>query len=65
MSQFDTMSDNTSVVPYNIWLTSSADFPWILKVDFSKLDNSYLFNCPCVADVRTAIYTIISRIQKL
>lgn len=59
------MGDNTSVVPYNIWLSSSADFSWILKVDTSKLDNVYLFNCPTVADVRTAIYTIISRIQKL
>uniref|UniRef100_A0A915D5R2 Phosphofurin acidic cluster sorting protein 2 n=1 Tax=Ditylenchus dipsaci TaxID=166011 RepID=A0A915D5R2_9BILA len=57
-------ADSQCVVPANIWLTSSADLPWLCRLDSSLLVNVRIFDCPCLTDVRTGIQAIIGRIQK-
>lgn len=69
LSQHDANSSaanvGSSVVPNNIWLSSSADLPWIANVNSSMLENVRLFDCSNLADIRAVLHIIIGRIQKL
>ncbi|KAI6189930.1 hypothetical protein M3Y97_00061500 [Aphelenchoides bicaudatus] len=54
----------TSIVAPNVWICSSADFPWLSKVDFGQLKKARILDCATQVEIRAVVQSIISRIQK-
>lgn len=58
------LDDSKSFIAQNVWICSSSDLPWIAKTDSSQLRTLRLIDCSSSLDVRTAMQTIVGRIQK-
>ncbi|KAI3421973.1 hypothetical protein GPALN_012510 [Globodera pallida] len=54
---------STHIIPEHIWICSSADLPWISKVNNKLLDPICLLDCPSSVSVRALMQAIIWRIQ--
>ncbi|KAI6213539.1 hypothetical protein M3Y94_00162100 [Aphelenchoides besseyi] len=58
------LDSETSIIASNVWICSSADFPWISRVDFNQLNKVRIIDCPNPTEMRVVVQNVISRIQK-
>jgi hypothetical protein len=55
----------TSIIPSYLWICSTADLPWLSKINSRLLGSVWLVDCPTSAEVNVVLQAFVNRIQKL